>query len=404
MSVNLNWKTIAVVLGGVVAALLVVFLMWFYRPWAPYSPAGVWEGRNAEDRTQFYRSMSDVFPHREMAASTEFRRLPRDIRPLEIAYTHDGEARTVEDYARDHDITGLMVVKDGAVVFEEYWRGETADDLHTSWSVAKSVISLMIGMGIKDGVIDSIDDPAEKYAPVYQGTDYGSTSIRHLLMMSSGIDFIEDYEAIGSDMRKLFFNVFFLNQDVDKFVRTYKREKEAGTEFNYQSPNTIVLSAVVRGAYDRQLSDLAEEKLFAPLGLGNGTWLLDRNARDAKELGYCCINIRLEDYAKIGLFAMHDGIVNGEAFLPEGWMTLVTTPPQPSHEPASDHFGYGLHFWVPFQDSAIFGFHGYNGQVMWVDPSREVLVVMTGADRNYPIGNTEFPAMLSAALDAGAGL
>lgn len=392
--------------GGAVllAGLILAFGMWFYRPWAPYSPAGVWKGRNAEDRTEFYRSMSESFPHRDIAASPDLRRLPRDLKPLEIIYSHEGQTRTIEDYGRDHDITGLMVVKDGAIVFEKYWRGEGPDDHHTSWSVAKSVVATLIGMGIKDGVIDSLDDPAEKYAPIYKGTAMGETSIRHLLMMSSGIDFIEDYEAVGSDMRKLFFNVFFLNRDVDKFVRVYKRELQAGTEFNYQSPNTIVLAAVIRGAFGDNLAHIAEEKLFAPIGLGDGTWLLDRNAKNAKELGYCCLNIRLEDYAKLGMFLMDDGVIDGEALLPDGWMDLVTTPPQASHEPDPEtgKFGYGLHFWVPFADSPIFGMQGYNGQLVWIDPERRVLVVMTGADRNYPGGNTEFPSMLTAALDAAA--
>lgn len=392
--------------GGVVLGVVVLSAAWFYRPWAPYSPAKVWEGRNAEDRVAFYRNMEEYFPYREIEASSSQVELPRDIQPLEIVYTHNGASRTLADYARDHDITGLMAVKGGTVVLEEYWRGEDADDLHTSWSVAKSVISILIGMGIQDGVIDSIDDPAEKYAPVYKGTDFGQTSIRHLLMMSSGIDFIEDYEAIGSDMRKLFFNVFFLNRDVDKFVRVYERENEPGTEFVYQSPNTIVLAAVIRGAYGDQLTAIVHEKLFEPLGLGNGTWLLDRNAKSGKELGYCCMNIRLEDYAKLGLFMMNGGAASGTQLLPAGWVEFVATEPQPSHaaDRSENKFGYGHHFWVPPREDNVFSMAGYNGQAVWIDRERDVVVVMTGADRTYPSKDHEFSTMLGAVLDAAADL
>lgn len=392
----------AIVLGIVV----VTFLAWFYRPWAPYSPAGVWEGRNAEDRTAFYRSMAEVFPNREIPGAANPVRLPRDIRGLNISYQYEGEERTIADYAREHDITGLMLVKDGRVVLEEYWHGETADDLHTSWSVAKSVVATLIGMGIKDGLIDSVDDPVEKYAPVYKGTAVGETSIRHMLMMSSGLDFKEDYEVVGSDMRKLFFNVFFLNRDVDKFVRRYDRAREAGSDFVYQSPNSIALAAVVRGAYGENLATIAQQKLFEPLGLEGGNWLLDRNAKDGKELGYCCLNIRLEDYAKLGLFVMNGGHAKGKDMLPDDWIHFIRTPPQATHQPDAEtnKFGYGHHFWIPAREETVFAMAGYNGQVVWMDPSRGVVGVMTGADRTYPGVNHEFAYMMGAALDAAAGL
>lgn len=397
-------KKLLIGVGATLAVLVVAGGAWFYRPWAPYSPAKVWEGRNAEDRSEFYRSMSSVFPNREIPGAPDATELPRDLRNLDIAYEAGGERRTLEDYAATYDITGLMVVKDGRVVLERYWRGETAEDLHTSWSVAKSVIALLIGAAIEDGRIDSLDDPAAKYAPIYRGTDFGETSIRHLLAMSSGIDFVEDYEAVGSDMRKLFFNVFFLNRDVDKFVRRYERDREEGSDFVYQSPNSIVLAAVIRGAYGENLSSVVQEKLFVPLGLHGGNWLLDRNAKSGKELGYCCLNIRLEDFARLGLFVLNDGVAEGDRIVPEGWIDLVGTPPQETHKdiPGKNGFGYGYHFWLPGGEDGVVAMAGYNGQAVWVDRERELVVAMTGADRKYPGENTEFAAMLGAALDAAA--
>lgn len=391
--------------GTVTLILAAVALSWYFRPWSVYSPAKVMEGRNAEDRVAYYRNMEAYFPYRTIAGSPDVRTLPRALRPLSIQYTHEGEARTLADYAADRDITSLMVVRDGNVILEEYWRGETADSRHTSWSVAKSFVATLVGIAVKDGKIDSLDDPVEKYAPLYQGTDYGRTTVRQLLMMSTGIDFEESYEAQGSDIRKLFFNTFLLNKDIDKFARVYDRNKEPETEFLYQSSNTAVLGAVVSGAYGGMpLADLAATGIFAPLGMESGTWLLDRHAPDGKELGYCCINLRLEDYAKFGLLYLNGGVAQGEQVLPEGWAEFVRTVPNAAtHQPkvveGQQQNGYGHHFWIPPEQDGVFFAAGYNGQFVWIDPRTQTVVAMTSADRAYP-GHREAFALLRAASTA----
>lgn len=397
-------------LGTLIVGLAVVFAGWFYRPWSEYSPAEVLEWRDMDDRVPAYRAMKDVFPSREIPSSPNVVTLPRDLHELDIRYTYNGFERTLEDYAADYDITGLMLVKDDKVVFEKYWRGETADDLHTSWSVAKSFIATLIGVAIKEGKIESLDDPAEKYAPIYTGTDYGRTSIRHLLMMSSGIEFNEDYEVIGSDIRKLFFNTFILNKDIDKFVRAYQRNREPGTDFEYQSPNTSVLGAVISGAYGgTPLATLAGEKIFAPAGMQGGNWLLDRNTDKGKELAYCCINIRLEDYAKFGLLYMNEGLgVQGEQVLPEGWGEFVGTAPDAAHMEdviaQGGQYGYGHHFWVPQNADGAFFAAGYNAQFVWIDPKRRIVLAMTSADTKYPDTNKETHSLHWAAVNAAAAL
>lgn len=387
--------------GGAIALIFLGVLFWWFRPWSEYSPHEVYKFSKTQDRTVPFRAMETIYPHRTIAASPMPYTFPRgETLPQDAYTTAQGERITFDDYADDRRVTGLMVVSKGEVVFERYFNGETASDRHTSWSVAKSVIATLIGRALMDGEIADLDDPAATYASEYEGTPYGAVSIRHLLMMSSGIDFNEDYEAPGSDVRKLFFGTFFWNKDVDGIVREHEPKREAGEAFHYISSNTAVLAAVLRGAYDGEsVPALTERYVFAPLGLGAGTWLTDKPG--GKALGYCCLQITLEDYAKLGRLYVQDGVVNGERLIPEGWADFVGTPPQASHEPklgtlGGRGHGYGHHFWVPPSADGEFYMAGYNGQIVWIDTKRDVVIAMTSADTDWPGSKVAFVPMARA--------
>ncbi|MBB4657910.1 serine hydrolase domain-containing protein [Parvularcula dongshanensis] len=394
-------------LAGFVFAALLLFGLWAFRPWSETSPAEViWLSR-APDRTAPYRAMEETYPYLPIAASPTPYTFPRDVRALGASWDRDGERRTVEDYVAERAVTGLMVVHDGTVVFERYYRGETPGDRHTSWSVAKSMIATLIGRALMEGRIESLDDTAETYAADYEGTDYGATKIRDLLAMSSGIGFNENYEETGSDIRKLFLNTFIFQRDIDGEVRRYRRVKPAGGAFEYLSPNTAVLAAVLRGAYGgRSVASLAEEKVVAPLGMGAGSWLTDRHGRGAKVLGYCCLQLRLEDFAKLGQLYLQGGVVGTERVIPADWPAYVSTPPRPSHAPGGalppSELGYGAHFWIAGEGSAYF-MMGYNGQMVWIDPERRVVIAMTGADRTFDTSEFEAASLMRALASAAAG-
>ena len=395
-------------LRGLLVVLLLALaaaLLWAFRPWSEHSPFEVYRFSEASDRKPAYRAMETIYPSAPIAASPTPYDFPDAARQLSGEYTVNGRRRTVEDYAAERETTGLIVLHGGEVVLERYFGGETAEDRHTSWSVAKSVIATLVGRALMDGEIDSLDDPAEKYAPEYAGTDYGATSLRHLLAMSSGIDFDEDYEVDGSDIRRLFFGTFMRNKDVDEIVRSHERNRPAGSDFDYISSNTAVLAAVLRGAYDTPVPQLAEEYVFAPLGMNAGSWLTD--APGGKALGYCCLQVTLRDYAKLGQLYLQDGVVGRTRVIPEGWAEYVRTPPSPDHEPgtgtAQSAQGYGAHFWLPADNDGEYAMQGYNGQVVWIDPKRDVVIAMTSADPTWPGDRPEFLAMFRSLAAQAAG-
>lgn len=376
-------KKLAFPIFALGCAALVIATFWYYRPGSEYAPSEVVRMSNAEDRRAAYRAMEAIYPAVRIERPDVVTTFARDLRDLELSWEWDGAQRTLDDYAAQRRLQGILVLEDRTVVYERYFGDAGPTNTFTSWSVAKSVIGSLIGIALKDGVINGLDDKVASYAPQYQGTDYGDTTIRHLLMMSSGIDFDEDYEVRGSDIRKLFFNTFLLNKDVDGIVRAHERNREPGQDFDYISSNTQVLAAVLRGAYGQPLISIFNDKLARPLGIAGGTWLTDRKGPGRKELGYCCLQLTLEDYAKLGQLYVQDGIVGDLQVLPTGWPDFVGTPPTEDHRPRGEgQLGYGHHFWIIGGDEGALTMQGYDGQYVHMDRDEGVVIVLVSADRS----------------------
>ncbi len=389
-------------------AIVLVFGLWFFRPWSEYSPSEVIFDREFGDYVDSYRSFDDTFPHMVIKGAKTPYQFPRNEQPLNITYEWQGETKSLEQFTKEGIITGIVVLKDGVLVHESYYLGETARSRHTSWSVAKSYTATLIGIALKDGKIVSLDDTVEMYAPQFTGTDYGNATLRHLLMMSSGIGFNENYFERGSDIRKLFFNTFLLNQNVDKQVARYKLVREPGGALDYISPNTHVLSAVVRSVYNKPLAEVASQKLYQPVGMADASWSQDRKGKAGKAIGYCCLNTTVRDYAKFGQLYLQGGEWQGKQILPEGWVDLISTPPAQSHAPGkstapTSQFGYGLHFWLPPGADEEFYAAGFNGQYIWIDRKRNIVIARTAADPDNAARAPEMVTVMRAIAKEVAG-
>ena len=283
--------------------------------------------------------------------------------------------------------TGLTVLRGGEVVHQRFLNGANENTRFTSWSVGKSYVATLIAMALDDGLIDSLDDPAERYAPEYEGSYYGSVSLRHLLMMSAGVDFNEIYsEDRQSDVRPFFFNAFILGRSPDALASAFgASEQVPGEHFHYASTNTQVLSAVVRNVFGGSLAEIVQQRLWTPLGMSaDATWLQHVPGDRGIAVGYCCLQATSEDYARMGQFYLQDGVWNGERLLPEGWVLEATRPVSPAHEaggtPAYGPRGYGLHFWIPEGHDGEYFFAGVYGQYIWVDERRGVVIAQNAGD------------------------
>lgn len=376
------------IIGAIAAVILIVILAasgWYYRPWSPYSPARITALDDPADYPQTFQRMDEILPSRPIEA-TNPDPLPEAVRPLQISYQWNGETRTLDDFMAEANTIGLVVLDDGVIVAERYGHGAGPDTRFTSWSVAKSFVASLIAMGLRDGLIGSLDDTVAEYAPAYAGSAYGDTSLRHLLMMSAGVDFVEDYaDGPESDIRPFFFNTFIMGRDIDTMAAEIRRNRPAGLDLHYVSPNSHVLSAVVRAVYGGTLADIVEQEIWTPLGMtSNASWLVNVDADRATELGYCCLQATTRDYARFGQFYLQDGVWNGERLLPEGWVQTATRPAAPFGEPGPQARyaprGYGLHFWIPPDPQDEFFMAGVYGQYVWVDERRGVVVAMNAGD------------------------
>lgn len=398
------------IIGALAALVLIIALIaagWYYRPWSPYSPARITALDDPEEFAQTFQRMDEILPSRRIEA-TNPRPFPEALAPLEATYSYGGETRTIDDFMSSARTLGMVVLRDGAVVAERYGQGADAETRFTSWSVAKSFVATLIAMAMEQGLIDSLDDNAAKYAPAFEGTAYGETSLRHLLMMSGGVDFVEEYsEDRESDIRPFFFNAFILGQDVDVMAGEIERDREPGRDLHYVSPNTHVLSAVVRNVFNDRLAGVVENEIWVPLGMtSDATWLTNVDNERAIEVGYCCLQATTRDFGRLGQFYLQDGVWEGQRLVPEDWVDRATRPNAPFQEPGPEARyaprGYGLHFWIPPDAHREFFMAGVYGQYVWIDRDRNVVVAMNAGDPDWGEREEEAFALMRAIVQTVA--
>jgi CubicO group peptidase (beta-lactamase class C family) len=305
-----------------------------------------------------------------------------------IRYEHDGQTLTLDDYLARHPTTGLLIARGDTILLERYQYARNDRHRFTSWSMAKTVTAMLIGIAIAEGRIRSVDDRAEAYVPALAGTEYGRTSIRHLLQMSSGVRFREEYT--GDDDVSLLARDTFMQLGkggVEAVKRFNERVAPAGTRFSYASVETQVLGFVLTSAVGRSASEYLEQKIWQPIGAeADATWLIDTTGQEST---YCCLNAVLRDYARLGLLLAHDGNWRGRQLIPARWIMDATTvrDDQPHLRPrtATPFYGYGYQTWIFPGARRMFAFLGIRGQSIYVDPQAKLVMVHTAVRRQ--LGN-----------------
>lgn len=284
-----------------------------------------------------------------------------------------------ERWVADRALTSLLVMKNGQILHEEYFLGTTAEDRRISWSIAKSYLSALFGVILAEGAIASLDDPVTKYAPSLAGTAYDGASVRNVLNMASGVTFDEDYLDYNSDINRMG-RVVALGQRLDDFTAGLQdRFTEPGSQWQYVSIDTHVVGMVIRGATGRGIPELLSEKIIAPLGLEREPYYITDGAGVAFVLGG--LNLTTRDYARFGQMIAQDGAYGGRQVVPADWIEASTAPSAPT-EPG--RIGYGFQWWIPVgaKPGEVLG-RGIYGQYLYIDRDRDVVIVVTAADRGF---------------------
>jgi CubicO group peptidase (beta-lactamase class C family) len=282
----------------------------------------------------------------------------------------------VAEWITARDVTALVVLKNGQVVHESYYLGTGPEDLRISWSVAKSFLSALFGIVLAEGHIDSLDDPVTKYVPELASTAYDGATVRHILTMSSGVAFNEDYLDFWSDINRMG-RVLALGQSMDGFAANLKdRAAEPGSDWRYVSIDTHVLGMIIRGATGEDIPELLERHILAPLGVEVAPYYLTDGYGVSFVLGG--LNMTTRDYARFGQMIAQGGMWQGRQIVPRDWVEASTVPSAPGGA------GYGYQWWIA--DGAVPGevnAQGIYGQYIWIDRARNIVIAVNAADRGF---------------------
>ena len=274
----------------------------------------------------------------------------------------------VDAYMAGQRSAALLIVHDGKLRLERYGLGFDASGRWTSFSVAKSFTSTLVGAALRDGHIRSMDDKVSDYIPQMKGSAYDDVSIRQLLTMTSGVKWNEDYADPNSDVAR--FNNHQPEEDVDttvSYLRRLPREAPAGTRWLYSTGETNLVGILVGQATKKNLADYLAEKIWQPAGMEQqATWLLSRSG---KEISGCCVQAASRDFARFGLFILNGARVNGQSIVPDGWLGEATTERTGIGQPGR---GYGYQWWT-YTDGS-FAARGIFGQGIFIDPKRRLVI------------------------------
>ena len=291
-----------------------------------------------------------------------------------------------------------VVIKNDSIQYEEYWDGYGPDSRTNSFSMAKSILSVLCGVAIKDGKIKSVEDPIKNYLKDFKGDPEGKIKIRHLLSMSSGMNFEEDYinplvypaEAYyGTDLKQLTYN------------NDYKNTTEPGKVFKYLSGDSQLLAFVIEAATGMHVADYASEKLWKKMGAKNTAWWnLDRE--NGNEKAFCCFNSNALDFARFGKLLLNYGKWNNEQLLDSTYVAAMTTSNGLMEADGKPCIRYGYQWWIipDFKGHRVVYMRGILGQYVLIIPDENMIVVRLGHKRDKPNPEDLYPPDVNIYLNA----
>ena len=243
-----------------------------------------------------------------------------------LKYTFKGKSITLAEYLENTRTTGLLIIKNGKIVFEKYQYDRKPEMRFLSFSMAKSITAILIGIAQQDGHIKSLDDKVAAYVPELKESAYGKVTIRHLLTMTSGVKWNDAVTGTDtSDMLKLN-NCHMRHRGCEtslSLLAQYKEfQNEPGTKFNYSGGDTMVLGHVLRAATGKDVTTFTQERLWNRIGAeGDAAWMVDKQGVE-NVFGHFAATLR--DYGRLGLFVLEGGA--GSSRLPDGWRELAGQP------------------------------------------------------------------------------
>ena len=339
-----------------------------------------------------FSSMRNLFFHVDLNADTSSPLpLPPAPRDLPVEFSHNGKTLRTADWQKQRAVCAMVVLKDGNLVYENYFNGTGPDDLRISWSMSKSILSAALGTLNDQGLLPHFATRIGDIVPELKDSAYANATLRNVLNMASGVAFNEDYLDYHSDINRMG-RTLAIGGSMDQFSADMKQQAwTPGRYSHYVSIDTHVLGMVVRAVSGRRTDDLIKENILEPLGIEKSPYMLTDSFNEPFVLGG--MNMTTRDYARFGQLFAQGGMANGRRILSESWVAESTSqsapPPSPEEEgtPHGEH-GYGYQWWLPSaaEPGEYFAI-GIYGQYIYVNTAAQVVVAVNSAHRQFDEGD-----------------
>lgn len=315
--------------------------------------------------------------------------------PLAAKYNTGQLPTELEQLHQDLESIAFLLVKDDSILYEQYWDGYSDESLSNSFSMAKSIVSMLVGVAIKEGKIESVDQPVGDFLPRFRKGNKAKIRIKHLLWMSSGLNWDESYSNPFSMTTEAYYGT-----DLKKVINRLDAEEEPGQQWSYKSGDTQVLGFVLEAATGMSLSKYAAEKLWKPLGAAHDAeWSVDNPS--GIEKAYCCFFSNARDFARLGKLYLHNGTWNGDTIVQPAYVKASLTPNNLVAAATGEKVDfYGYQWWLlpKYKGQDIFYARGILGQYIIVIPEKDIIIVRLGKERGERINN--HPSEVMAMIDA----
>ncbi|HEU0276284.1 MAG TPA: serine hydrolase domain-containing protein [Rhodanobacteraceae bacterium] len=346
-----------------------------------------------------FRRMFRMFPSDLVAHGQRVHALPGGA-PLVLPDHRDTQA-WLADYMQRYHIAGVMIVQDGHVRMQRYALGFGPDQHWTSFSMAKSVTSILLGVALQQGYIHSMADPLDRYIPELRGTAYAKVTVRELLTMTTGVRWNEDYADAHSDVAQMYLGACVDHRaHVLSYLMRLPREWPAGTHWNYNTGEIDLLGILVQRATHRSLAAYLSQTIWKPYGMAaDGHWLKDEC--DGSDTGGSGLSATLADYARLGEFMLGGTRIDGRPIAAKAWLARATRREAATDAPDR---GYGYLWWTDADGS--YAAIGIFGQMIYIDPARRLVIAQVASwpaatSDALVAGRQAFVATIKHAIDAG---
>jgi len=339
-------------------------------------------------RFVFY-NFADIKDHKKFQA----RPLIANTSPFHFQTTPSGKfpkeinGTPFDKYLEDNKTVAFLIIRNDTIQYEKYFKGYDNHSIVPSFSMAKSVTSILIGCAIDEGLIKSVDEPITNYIPELRKNGFDKVTIKHVLQMTSGIKFNESYTNPFGDAAS-----FYYGLNLRKQIEKMNLKSEPGKTFEYVSGNTQLLGLILeRSLKGKSITSYLQEKLWTPLEMEyDASWSIDRK-RNGLEKTFCCLNARARDFAKIGRLYKNKGNWNGKQIVSQKWVEESTK--LDTSDGSVDYYQY--QWWLPTPNEDFMA-EGILGQFVYVNPTKDIIIVRLGKNEGKADWWTIFTSLAKA--------